>query len=360
MAGESHSGNPLKVLFDNLTWILPLVGVEQIVGQFVHIPNSDWRVGLGLMVLGVICYSLTGGWSRIPQYITNLRRLRIVRLPGQKEVDIVEEGRQRALRSQIRRHVQSLVQTRLILSHDAVEAALRKCAGDLPNQRIVGELVRGYEYLLEDCAHKNGAINVAANRSLQDAPEEIKTPVDQLVEQMVDAISLHFRLWRAFNGLLEIPEIRDAAPRPEISIARDALELLKSDLRDAAHMDGFGSVRHISEHLQPSSPVKKTPIADELTKLRAEGLHSIRNEFEANPQNLRVYLLRETEWSARIKETMARLGCTTLEISKVMDLTNSEIGRAAAGANYGPDGNWLIGLMEMRLSRLLEVIAAHS
>ena len=100
--------------------------------------------------------------------------------------------------------------------------------------------------------------------------------------------------------------------------------------------------------------------ADELTELRAAGLHSIRNEFESNPEKMSLYLERERAWSAKVKDTMVRLGCTTAEISRVMDITHSEIGRAAAGADYGPEGNWLIGLMEVRLSRLWEVIQSLS
>lgn len=53
---------------------------------------------------------------------------------------------------------------------------------------------------------------------------------------------------------------------------------------------------------------------------------------------------------------MTRGGRTAVEIGSVMEITNSEIGRAAAGANYGPDENWLIGLLEMRLTRLRVII----
>ena len=44
------------------------------------------------------------------------------------------------------------------------------------------------------------------------------------------------------------------------------------------------------------------------------------------------------------------------QISRFRDVTNSEIGQGAAGADYGPEVNWLLGLMEVRLARLWEVI----
>lgn len=84
MAGESHSGNPLKVLFDNLTWILPLLGGEQIVGWFVDIPHSSWKVGMVLVMLGPIFYSFTGGWPRIMRVVAKLPRLKLA-WPGQVE-----------------------------------------------------------------------------------------------------------------------------------------------------------------------------------------------------------------------------------------------------------------------------------
>jgi hypothetical protein len=100
-------------------------------------------------------------------------------------------------------------------------------------------------------------------------------------------------------------------------------------------------------------------LAGELADLRTYGLTYIRNEFEANPANLPIYLQREKDWLTQITQVMERYGCSRTDIARVRDITFSEIGRAAAGATYGPDGNWLIGVMEMRLSRLAWLIAKY-
>jgi len=170
----------------------------------------------------------------------------------QSESDIIEEGRQRSRRHQIRTHVQNIVQNHLMQSHDAMETAVRAAVGKLPTgDRLSGELARAYEYLLEDFRHERADLNVAANRSLQDAPEEDKLSVDMLVDKLVNAVSIHFRLWRALEGLTLVPDVL-LARLPELARARDVREQLKSELRTSAHADGFGAIRHLSEHLRPS------------------------------------------------------------------------------------------------------------
>jgi hypothetical protein len=101
-------------------------------------------------------------------------------------------------------------------------------------------------------------------------------------------------------------------------------------------------------------------VAKRLSELRTRGIHSIRNEFEAKPLQVSVYIQREAEWMRDIKEAMRQCECLEWEVSRVEDISNSEIGMAAVGADYGPDGNWLIGLMEMRLRRLAEIIDRYS
>jgi hypothetical protein len=135
--------------------------------------------------------------------------------------------------------------------------------------------------------------------------------------------------------------------------ALKAIQSLEAE-RDAA--------RHERDSVQAqlNTRRKNQQLANELERLRAYGLHSIRNEFEAHRNNLAEYLDRERRWAAEIRRTMEQGDCTAMEIGSVMDITNSEIGRAAAGASYGPDENWLIGLLEMRLARLTVVIHTYA
>lgn len=111
--------------------------------------------------------------------------------------------------------------------------------------------------------------------------------------------------------------------------------------------------------LMRQGAMRKPDMVKELSELRSYGLHHIRNEFETHSDQLPAYIDREAEWRVQVEEAMKRHGCSTDEISRVMDISNSEIGRSAVGANYGPQGNWLIGLMEMRLKRLADVIAEN-
>jgi hypothetical protein len=90
--------------------------------------------------------------------------------------------------------------------------------------------------------------------------------------------------------------------------------------------------------------------------MRAKGLHSIRNELEQHPEDFEKYRAREEAWRVEVEGVMRRGGCSERQISRFRDVTNSEIGQGAAGADYGPEVNWLLGLMEVRLARLWEVI----
>jgi hypothetical protein len=118
---------------------------------------------------------------------------------------------------------------------------------------------------------------------------------------------------------------------------------------------------HREPHVAGGAPSRKNQkLAEELSRLRSYGLHSIRNEFEANPNDLPTYLEREVRWRSEIESLMRRYRCSQVEIDEFNDTTHSEIGRAAAGATYGPEGNWLVGLMEVRLARLSMLIRKYA
>jgi hypothetical protein len=79
MPVESNSENPLSALFGNLSWILPLAGVEQLVAWFVKVPFSDWRIGVVLLACGPVFHFLASGKDRITAKVANLPRLKIVK-----------------------------------------------------------------------------------------------------------------------------------------------------------------------------------------------------------------------------------------------------------------------------------------
>ena len=101
-------------------------------------------------------------------------------------------------------------------------------------------------------------------------------------------------------------------------------------------------------------------LAARLTELRLYGLESIRNEYERNPVRLNRYLKREKKWAVEIESEMRSLGCSEPQISSVIHFTNSEIGQAAVGGRFGPVGDNLIGVVEMRVKRLGVVIEHYA
>lgn len=91
MAVEPSHENPVIALLVNLSWISPLVGVEQIVGVVVHIPFSDWRVGVVSVVLGPIFLWLATKLAGmgVRQFLGNILR-RLIRL-GELESQLIEQ-----------------------------------------------------------------------------------------------------------------------------------------------------------------------------------------------------------------------------------------------------------------------------
>lgn len=253
MSTSSTTGVWAQV-FEALGFIGLLVGIEQLLVK-------SWIAGAVLVVLGPISFFLAGGAARIREALARLPRLKIVRPGGRGDepAHLIEEGRERQRRYEIRTHVRDIVQKYLIQSHDAMERALRTSFAYLPTgDRLSGELARAYEYLLEDSRHDQADLNVLANRSLQEAPEETKVPVETLVERLVSVVSDHFRLWRALDGLTIVPSVMLGRPQ-ELAAARVVLEQLKAELRSTAHADGFAAVRHLSQHLQPSEISQSAP-----------------------------------------------------------------------------------------------------
>lgn len=136
----------------------------------------------------------------------------------------------------------------------------------------------------------------------------------------------------------------------------------------ASHSDSLKTIQHLESERDAlraqrddalaklATRRRNQELANELELLRASGLHSIRNELETNRSQFATYKDRESRWAQELLDAMTRSGCTEAEIGSVMNISNSEIGRAAAGANYGADENWLIGLLEMRLARLRVLI----
>src|SRR5882724_10517976 len=78
MAIEPSSDNPFSALFGNLSWILPLAGVEQIVGAVVGLEHHSWKVGSVALVLGPVFYSLPGGGAWLRMKLARLPRLKLV------------------------------------------------------------------------------------------------------------------------------------------------------------------------------------------------------------------------------------------------------------------------------------------
>jgi len=240
-------------VFDSLGFIALLVGAEQIVGVFVELPHSDWRVGVALTVLGPVFYSFTGGWGRVREYIANLRRLRIVRLARPEKVDIIEEGRQRHTRVQIRQRVYTLTQGPLQRALEAGDKGLRASVGPVlgADINVIARMAQAYEYLINDTHKIFGHLSVSANRSLQDALEDGKLPVGALVDLLVETTSCVFRLGRLLDNLARLPQV-GSAQLSEIEQWRQANERLKSELLETASVDGFSALAMLD--LRPSRP----------------------------------------------------------------------------------------------------------
>jgi len=101
---------------------------------------------------------------------------------------------------------------------------------------------------------------------------------------------------------------------------------------------------------------------NELVQLRKEGLHN-RNacENEINNANAHpTYVAFERQWHQHIVNVMQQYGCTASEISRVSDLTESEIKAAAPRGPHPYGQRWLIGLMELRVQRLQQLIDKHN
>lgn len=244
MAVEPATENPLRALFGNLGWILPLVGVEAL-------REKEYEAAVVFILSGPICFVIASVRGLVLRaWLADLRRLRIVKAPKPEAIDIVEAGRRKQVRHQIRSHVLALSGQHLNHSHEATVRAIRECIGRLPDYDDVrGEFARIYEYLIETSRHKATGLNVAAMRSLQAAPEETKMSAGDLVDQLVDTANDNFRLWRAMHGLSQLNGLR-GQDIPAIANANRVLEQVKKELRDTEHMDGFSALSSISEHFR--------------------------------------------------------------------------------------------------------------
>jgi hypothetical protein len=108
-----------------------------------------------------------------------------------------------------------------------------------------------------------------------------------------------------------------------------------------------------------------------LVGLRTEGLHAGNafNNESRNPNALPVYRDWEKGWHERIRATMEQFGCPSNDISRVSDLTEREI---MAHAPQEPkiiqvqaespiyNQRWLMGLIELRVQRLQEIIDKYN
>ncbi len=92
----------------------------------------------------------------------------------------------------------------------------------------MSELVRVHMILLAKTDERMGQLNVAANRSLQDAPEDGKPSVDDLVELLIDTVSRYFQLCDVIDGVRVIPPAL-LQPHPAIAEWKEAKEKLKRE-----------------------------------------------------------------------------------------------------------------------------------
>jgi hypothetical protein len=107
---------------------------------------------------------------------------------------------------------------------------------------------------------------------------------------------------------------------------------------------------------------KNVLLAHKLVELRTYGLHQIRNEYEADAAHIKQYLKREQEWREKVEAEMRSGGCSEAEICSFSDITTSEIDSRGEDAvrRFGAQGGWLIGLMEIRLQRLANIVDRYS
>jgi hypothetical protein len=108
-----------------------------------------------------------------------------------------------------------------------------------------------------------------------------------------------------------------------------------------------------------------------LVDIKKEGLHN-RNMFgneSKNPNALPAYRAFEQRWHQQIRGTMEQFGCPSSDISRVSDLTENEIMAHAPqepkvihvqSESYEYNRRWLIGLLELRVQRLQEIIDKYN
>jgi hypothetical protein len=101
---------------------------------------------------------------------------------------------------------------------------------------------------------------------------------------------------------------------------------------------------------------------DDLVALRREGLYK-RNGFESTimyPNTLQMHKRFEDDWHRRIRARMEEYGCTANDLSRVSELTYNEVLVHAPSQHYGAQNEWLLGLLELRVKRLQELINKYN
>lgn len=170
-----------------------------------------------------------------------------------KEAEIVADEakatRERAVRHDVRDRIGRV--TRLLIgSHEALDKAFR---ASVSRVRQDAALLREVERLLEARIGNGyaqvGALQVAVNRSMQDAPESDKPSSASLVEMMVACLADHINFCWALENFRLLPDVLLARP-PEITRWQDAVERLKAELRPLVHHSAF-DIRPIAAHLEP-------------------------------------------------------------------------------------------------------------
>jgi hypothetical protein len=103
-----------------------------------------------------------------------------------------------------------------------------------------------------------GRLNVTANRSLQDAPEDGKPSVAELLDLLVETVTRYFQLCDIVEGVRVLPPVL-LRPHGAISEWKDSRDKLKRELEHASHVEGLGTLRRFagyfaSDALGPNAP----------------------------------------------------------------------------------------------------------
>jgi hypothetical protein len=238
---------------DFVFWFLELIALGCVlVAVEERFAIGQIRSGVRWLIAGLIIGVIGFTWRQLWTLFASIPRVRIVTVPKQPAVDLIEEGRQRQSKVQIRRHVQQLVQNYLVQSLEATNKALRACVGPLSDDGLIVDLIWAYEILLNEDNNRVGKLNVAANRSLQDAPEEDKFSVDALVSLLGETAHRHLRVCNLLDNVRLQPRIL-LASLVEIPEWKHKLDRFKTALLEATHIEGLGDLRFLTNELQLST-----------------------------------------------------------------------------------------------------------